>query len=215
MAEFLKSIQEQLVWATGGSWFEYIAVVASVAYVVLAAAKSVWCWPMALLSSAIYTAILWNQRLYQDAYLHIYYLLMAVYGLWVWTRRRESVESQVSEELPVVVWHWKIHLLGAVCVSAVALTLGYVFDTKTDADFAYWDSFTTWFAVFATFLVTRKVLENWIYWVVLDIIWAVIYWKKGLHVTSGLMVFYTIFAAYGFVNWYRSWRVETSSRLKM
>ncbi|MGB0373267.1 MAG: nicotinamide riboside transporter PnuC [Opitutales bacterium] len=210
MSEYLKTIQEQLVWATGGSWFEYIAVIASVAYVILAAAKSIWCWPMAFVSSAIYVAIMWNLNLYQDAYLYAYYTIMAVYGLWTWARPPKSEEAETQAELPISVWSWKIHLIAGVIVSAIALSLGYYFDNYTDADFPFWDSFTTWFALFATFLVTRKVLENWIYWIVLDAIWAVIYFKKGIPATSGLMIFYTGFAIYGFINWYRSWKRENA-----
>ena len=207
MGEFLQSIQEQLIWATGGAWFEYLAVVCGVAYVILAAARNIWCWPMGFISSAIYVVIMWDLRLYMDTLLFVYYVVMAVYGFWMW--KWGGVKNDTAQqELPVAVWSWKTHLLWAVGLSVGASANGYFLAHNTNAAFPYWDSYTTWFALFATFLVTRKVLENWIYWVVLDLIWAVIYFKKGIPATSGLMIFYTGFAIYGFSNWLKRWKAE-------
>ena len=206
MQEILDLIKGQLVWATG-EWFEYVAVLAGVAYVVFAAARSIWCWLMGFISSAIYVAIMINADLYMDALLYLYYTLMAVYGFWVWKFGAVPQSAEKSDELPVTVWSWKVHLIAGILLSFTAYGCGYWLSKNTEADFPYWDSFTTCFAFFATFLVTRKVLENWIYWVILDVIWAVIYFHKGYQATTGLMIFYTIFAIYGFINWYRSWRL--------
>lgn len=204
MTEFLEQLQQELVWANG-SRLELLAVVCSVAYVLLAAARKIACWPAGLIASLIYIPMMWDLRLYMDAALHGYYAVMAVYGFWVW-RGLGNKQTAAQDEQPVVIWSWKRHLGWGVFLTTAACSTGWILDAYTDADFAYLDSLTTAFALFATYLTTRKVLENWIYWIVLDIVWAWLYSVKGIPMTSGLMVFYVFVATYGLINWYGRWK---------
>jgi nicotinamide mononucleotide transporter len=90
-------------------------------------------------------------------------------------------------------------------------------DNYTNASFAYLDTFTTVFAVFATYLVTQKVLENWLYWVVIDFVSIYLYIEKGLMPTVVLFIFYVIIAGYGFIKWraiYQSNRLKSNTLSK-
>ena len=207
MTDFLEQLQQELVWATG-SWIELVAVLCGVAYVLLAAARKIACWPMGLLASFIYIPIMWDLKLYMDATLHIYYALMAIYGFWVWRGGGSEKQEEITAEQPVIIWSWKRHLVWGIFLTVAACSTGYVLDTFTYADFAYLDSLTTAFALFATYLTSRKVLENWIYWIVLDIVWAWLYSVKGIPMTSGLMVFYVFVATFGLVNWHKRWKAQ-------
>lgn len=91
---------------------------------------------------------------------------------------------------------------------AVSGTSGYVLDRYTDAAFPYIDSMTTWGAIWATFLVARKVLENWWYWLVIDVASVFIYWLRDLKLTSLLFVVYVVMIPFGIVAWTRSWREQ-------
>jgi nicotinamide mononucleotide transporter len=93
-------------------------------------------------------------------------------------------------------------------IGAISIANGYVLTRFTDAAYPYIDSLTTWSAIWATFLVARKVLENWWYWLVIDIASIAIYWARDLHLTSLLFVVYVLMIPFGIRAWRRSWREQ-------
>lgn len=180
---------------------EIIAVVAAVLYLLLAIRENIWCWLFAGISTAIYIYLFFGAQLYMESALNVFYFAMAIYGWGVWYRGRTP-----EHELAVTTWAMPIHV-GAIFAIVVASSIsGYLLDNFTDAEFPYVDSLTTWSAIWATFLVARKVLENWWYWLVIDIASIFIYWSRGLELTALLFVLYVIMIPFGLVSWTRSYR---------
>ena len=140
-----------------------------------------------------------------EAVLNLFYLAMAVYGWHTWKSGRSA-----ERELPVVVWSRKVHFLALAIVIAVSLGSGFLLDTRTDAAFPYVDSLTSWGAVWATYLVARKVLENWWYWLVIDATMIFVFWAKGLELTAVLYFLYLLLIPIGLLSWTRSYR-ETNA----
>ena len=138
---------------------EILAVVMAVAYLVLAIRQNIWCWFCAGVSTAIYVWLTFVAKLYMDTALQLFYFAMAAYGWYVWTSGRHD-----GQEKDVVVWPVSTHAIALVLIAAVGLTNGYLLDTRTDAAFPYLDAVTTWAAVWATFLVARKVREKGCSW---------------------------------------------------
>jgi nicotinamide mononucleotide transporter len=126
---------------------------------------------------------------------------MAIYGWSVWYRGRSD-----GHELPVSVWPLPVHVYAIVAIVAASIISGHLLSTYTDAAFPYIDSLTTWAAIWATFLVARKVLENWWYWLAIDVASIFIYWSRDLQLTSLLFVIYVIMIPFGLISWTRSWR---------
>ena len=186
-------------------WLELIAMLLSLAYVVLAAKGSLWCWPAAFISTALYTYIFYDVLLLMDSALNAYYLLMAVYGYWQWSKQSTVSEAGnkqgSSTELAIVSWSLNWHVKACLCLAVVASALGYFMANYTPASFPYLDTFTTVYAVFATYLVTKKVLENWLYWIVIDVISIYLYIEKGLIPTTVLFIIFVVVASYGYVKW--------------
>jgi nicotinamide mononucleotide transporter len=180
---------------------EAIAVILAVMYLVLAIRQNIWCWLCAGISTIIFATLFFDVRLYMEALLNLFYLAMAVYGWHSWSSGRGA-----GRELPVVVWSHKLHLSAISVVVAISLLSGYLLDTQSDAAFPYVDSLTTWGAVWATFLVTRKVLENWWYWFVIDATMIYVFWAKDLELTAVLYVLYLVMIPIGLVSWTRSYR---------
>ncbi|OUR75176.1 nicotinamide mononucleotide transporter [Colwellia psychrerythraea] len=179
-------------------WLELIAMLLSLAYVILAAKGSLWCWPAAFISTALYTYIFYDVLLLMDSALNAYYLLMAVYGYWQWSKKTNN-----STEITIVSWALSWHIKACIGLSVIAAVLGYVMANFTPADFPYLDTYTTVYAVFATYLVAQKVLENWLYWIVIDFVSIYLYIEKGLVPTTVLFVTFVIVAAYGYAKWLR------------
>lgn len=180
-------------------WLELVAMLLALAYVVLAAQGSIWCWPAAFISTAIYTVIFYDVSLLMDSALNVYYLVMAVYGYWIWQRKPQHQQS--TPLLAIVSWQPTWHLKACIVLTIISFVLGYIMANNTTASFPYLDTFTTVFAVFATYLVTQKVLENWLYWVVIDAISIYLYIEKGLIPTTVLFVIYVVIATYGYFKW--------------
>ncbi len=188
-------------YANNLPWLELVAMLLALAYVILAAQGSLWCWPAAFVSTALYTYIFYDVLLLMDSALNIYYLLMAIYGYWVWQKSAASNNEQSSLGLAIVSWQLSFHIKICLILTVVSLALGYLMANYTPADFPYLDTFTTVFAVFATYLVTRKVLENWLYWVVIDAVSIYLYIEKDLMPTVVLFSIYTIIATWGYFKW--------------
>lgn len=184
-----------------GTWSpaEVTAVVFAILYLLLAIRENIWCWICAGVSTAIYIYLYFGARLYMESILNIFYFGMAVYGWNAWRSGKSA-----GETIPVKIWPVNIHLIAAAVITAIVIVSGYLLSTYTDAAFPYIDSATTFAAMWATFLVARKVLENWWYWLIIDIVSIFIYWSRGLELTSLLFVLYVIMIPFGLLSWSRS-----------
>jgi nicotinamide mononucleotide transporter len=185
------------------STLEIVAVILAIAYLLLAIRQNIWCWLCAGISTSIYVWLFFGARLYMESVLNGFYFVMAIYGWYVWTSGRSG-----GHERPVVLWPLQTHAAAIVVVLAVSAVNGYLLNEYTDAAFPYIDSLTTWSAIWATFLVARKVLENWWYWLAIDIASVFIYWARDLQLTSLLFVVYVVMIPFGLVSWTRSIREQ-------
>ncbi|MGI9247391.1 MAG: nicotinamide riboside transporter PnuC [Woeseiaceae bacterium] len=200
MPSLLARLTEQ---AQAYSTFEIVAVILAVAYLLLAIRQNIWCWLCAGISTAIYVWLFVDARLYMESVLNGFYFVMAIYGWYVWTSGRTE-----GHERPVILWPLRTHTIAIVVIVTVSAVNGYLLSKYTDAAFPYIDSLTTWSAIWATFLVARKVLENWWYWLVIDIASVFIYWARDLQLTSLLFVIYVVMIPFGLVSWTRSMREQ-------
>ncbi|KZY45305.1 nicotinamide mononucleotide transporter [Pseudoalteromonas shioyasakiensis] len=204
----MEFLSETFSGFTAMSHWEYIAVALSMAYLLLAIKESLWCWPAAFVSTFIYTVMYWNGALLMESLLNFYYMYMAVYGWVVWRRG-----MNIKDHLPIISWSLKRHAVILLATSLASVAIGFVMTNYTHADFAYLDSFTTCFAVVTTYLVAKKVLENWLYWIVIDAASMYLYFEKGYYPTLVLFVFYTIMAAWGFKTWYEEYEQHQAKPL--
>ena len=179
---------------------EGIAVAAAVLYLVLAIRERKACWYFAALSSALYVYILFGARLYMESALSVFYFAMAVYGWWSWTG------GPSGDALEVTRWKGSLHAAAIAVVVLLSVVSGYLLSAYTDAAFPFVDSVTTWAALWATFLVTRKVLENWWYWFVIDAVLVVMFTLRDLELTALLYVVYLVMIPFGYVSWRRSYQ---------
>nr|WP_211183397.1 nicotinamide riboside transporter PnuC [Thalassotalea sp. Y01] len=186
-------------------FWELTAVLLSVAYVVLVARNNSWCWPAAFVSTLIFTIIFYDVSLLMESLLNIYYMAMAIYG---WYRWQNSHFLTAENSLPVITWPLQRHLLVIVSMSLLSLALGWFMDNYTQADFAYLDTFTTVFAVMTTYLVTIKLLENWLYWIIINSVSSYLYLQKGLEPTALLALFNIFMCFIGIYKWYKDYQQQ-------
>jgi nicotinamide mononucleotide transporter len=179
---------------------ELVAVILAVAYLVLAIRQNIWCWFCAAISTAIFVYLFARASLYMESLLNVFYFGMAIYGWSVWRG------GNAKDELPVAVWPLQVHVYAITIIICLAAASGFLLANYTDAAYPYVDSATTFAAIWATFLVARKILENWWYWLVIDFVSVFIYWTRGLEATAVLFIVYVILIPIGIAAWTRSYR---------
>ncbi len=180
------------------SW-ELLAVLLAIAYLVLAIKQNIWCWAAAAVSTLIYLFIMYRASLYMESALQVFYLAMAAYGWFQWRKHSDS-----KDDLRVSTWPVRYHLIAIAGVLLLVAISGNLLTVHSNAALPYVDSFTTWGAVVATFMVTRKILENWVYWFVIDAVSVGLYTSRGLFLTALLFTAYLVMIVIG----YRSWRAS-------
>lgn len=177
------------------SLIEWVAVATSVIYVILAAQKRILCWLFAFISSTLYVYLCFNAQLYLETVLQFFYVVMAVLGFVLWNSATES---------KIITWKVKYHMLNVLISFILTLVLGYLFSSFTNQANPYVDAATTVFSLAATFMVTKQVLENWIYWIIIDTVSVYLYFSRGLHLTAVLFVLFTVLAIVGYFSWKKS-----------
>ena len=186
---------------------EAASVLFSVLYLVLAIRESLWCWPAAFLSSVLTLAVVLGVRLYSEVALNVYYAAMAVYGWYQW---HYGGRTRGAAQLPISTWPPKMHALAIGGSFALSAAVGWVMSRYTQAAFPYLDAFVTVSSVVTTYLVARKILENWLYWLVVDSLALYLYWQRELYFFVALFALYLVLVVIGLVRWHRDWRAQTA-----
>lgn len=180
--------------------WEVAAVIFAIAYVLLAIREKVLCWFFAFISTAIYTVLFWDVSLLMDSALNVYYMAMAVFGWYQWTRGGGNGIAE-PQGLAVRSMSGRQHALMIIAIGALSLVSGYLLNEHSTAAWPYVDSFTTWASVITTYLVTRKYLQNWLYWIVIDAVSVPLYIDRGLNLTALLFFAYIVMAVIGYFSW--------------
>lgn len=183
------------------SWLEGIAVFFGIASVLYSIKENIWVYPTGIISTLIYVWICFEYKLYADMGINAYYFSMSIYGWYVWTHPKEG------EKVLPVTWlkpsGWAISIGLFLCSYVVLYT---VLSQFTDSDVPYWDSFTTSTAFVGMWLMAKKKVENWIFWIITDLVSVPLYFYKGLILTSFQFLFFTVLATLGLLAWIKSAR---------
>jgi len=169
--------------------------------------RNIWCWPIGLVQVLLYIFVFYYQKFYSDCILHVIYVFLQVYGWYNWSRRpnNQGAENEIVVERLSS---------GAFCLSISLVTIGtlawgFIMERFTDAVVPYGDAFTTVASLVAQVLLARKKLENWVFWVAVDVVAIGLYGYRGLYPT---MVLYTLFlgmASVGLAVWWKKWRKQS------
>jgi len=188
------------------SYWEVLAVVLGVAYLVLAMRENSWCWYAAFGSTAIFSWLFFDVSLVMESALNVYYLAMAIYGWYIWNKPKDEISK--SGGVSISTWSGQRHIIAISGVIILSLLSGYLLNNHTTAVMPYLDSFTTWGAVLTTYMVANKILENWLYWLVIDTVAIYLYLDRELYLTALLMIIYVVLAIFGFKMWLKTYRED-------
>ena len=193
------------------SIWEVIAVLLGFAYLALIMRQNILGWYAAFGSTAIFSWLFWDVSLVMESALNVYYLAMAVYGWRVWknSEREKQHNTVVSDAIkPIQTWSLYRHVVVISGIILLSLATGYGLEQNTSAALPYLDSFTTWGAVITTYMVAQKVLENWLYWLVIDTVAIYLYVDRELYLIALQMVVYIVMIFIGWHLWAKEYQKQ-------
>ena len=192
------TLDQLLTLAVANRW-EILAVLFGIISVYLSTREHIWSWPTALVNVSLYFVVFYEAKLYADMGLQAVYFTLSLYGWYEWLyggeNRTELHVSRTSRPLGV-----RLVLIGVTC----AVIIGTLLARFTDAAIPYLDSATTSTSLVAQWMMTRKILENWAVWAVVDVVYVGMFIYKKLYLTAGLYAVFFVLAVMGFVQWKRS-----------
>lgn len=191
-----------LTWLKQQSGLEVTGVITGLLCVYLAAKNNIWNWPVAIVSVGIYIFIFYEVKLYADMGLQFYFLAMNIYGWYYWSNKPAD-----KQKTPVKRLSQKEAWISAAVVVVFTVLLGTGLH-YTPASYPYLDSFCAACSLVAQALLARKILENWLIWVFVDIIYVGIYIFKDLHLTAAMYAAYVVIAAVGYIDWKKDWEKQ-------
>jgi len=185
-------------------WLEWAGVFTGILCVWLAAKNNILNWPIAIVSVLIYTLIFFETRLYSDMGLQVYFLLMNIYGWYFWSKKKNAREQPT----PVISITKLEVILSVIAVILLTLIPGFLLHQNTKAAYPYIDSFCTACSLVAQVFLARKVLQNWLIWIFVDIIYVAVYLSKGLYPTAMMYTLYIYIAWMGYQEWKKTLTAE-------
>ncbi len=189
----------QEIWAKllETTWIEAVAMISGLLFPIFAAYEKKICWLFGGISALTYAWVLYEGKLYQDAVLSIFYVVMAVYGYLMWQgvikAKKQQVKISYSNPFTVFIY---------ITIGLQYTFLGgYCFDNFTDASYPYVDAFVTGFSLVATWLEAKKKIDNWYLFLVADGVGIWLFYQKGLLLTAILYIIYCIICLWGIFRW--------------
>lgn len=197
------NLTEWLQGFAGASPIEWIATIAGFLCVFLLIRRNIWSWAAGLVQVTLFVYIFWQAKLYSDMGLHVIYIGLQFYGWWSWLQHKDQ-QQEVVVELGV---GWQYAVWAVVAVLG-AFGMGWLL-THTDASLPYADSFVLSASLVAQWLLIRRQLFNWSFWIAVDVVAIWVYYQKGLYPTTVLYSCFLVMAIIGQYTWWKRYQAQT------
>jgi nicotinamide mononucleotide transporter len=189
------------------NWIELTAALVSFTYVILTIKEIIWLWLFGILSSILYAWVYAHSGFYAGMALQGYYAIISIYGWIHWSARSKKAEVEPGTDLKLPVIRLKRRLFFILIIVWFILwqVTALILANFTDSTIPYWDAFTAAGGMVATWMIARKILEQWLFWIVIDCISVGLYIWQGLYVTTLLFLVYIVMATFGYRQWRKAW----------
>ncbi len=201
MQEFLLETWDYLISI---QWIEALGLLFGLLTVYFLIKENLWTWPFGITYILISFIIFWEAQLYGDFLLHVFFLALNIYGWYYWVYGKPANDKKVPItwlSLKANLWYGFLSIIGIAIFGLFLSHIHQLFTNLTPASVPYWDAATTSLSVTAMWLTARKNIENWIYWLLVDILAAGIYFYKEIYFYSFLYFVYIGLAVAGYVGW--------------
>ncbi len=190
-------MSDQIITYIYKNWIEIVGAILSLIYLYLSIKQKLSLWAFGFLSSAFYIVVFYKTGFYADMSLQFYYLIISIYGWIVWTRGTNNVEH----EMPVSKITLKLALRLIVASVFIYFLYYFILANFTDSTIPKADSLVGMLSIIGTWMLAKKLIENWLVWIVADGIATGLFLYKGLYPTVILFLIYTLMAIIGYFQW--------------
>ncbi len=185
--------------------YQIITTLSGLVYLYFSVKQKIWLWPIGIITSVYSVLVFYQSQLYADMSLNVYYIIVSIYGWWHWLFCKDNTSHTSTKISVLTIKDWLKYL-----TVVVLLTLLFAYLLKnlpqkiglTPSSIPWWDAFLTSGSIVATWMLARKILEQWLWWVVIDALSMGVFIYKGLYLISALFLVYSVMAVIG----YRSWK---------
>ena len=185
------------------NWIEIFGAIAGIAYIYLSIKENILLWPVGLVTTIVYIYVFFVSKFYADMSLQVYYVFISIYGWYFWLKGKKDDKN---DSLQISKLTKKLTFILLVITFVLFVVISQILVNFTDSPVPYWDAFTTAASIVATWMLAKKYLEQWLVWVVVDIVSLILYFWKGLYPTVVLFGVYTIMAVVGYYQWRKTLR---------
>ncbi|WGQ07963.1 nicotinamide riboside transporter PnuC [Pedobacter gandavensis] len=201
-SSFFQLIADQFIHTT---WLEWLGVFSGFICIYLATKENVLSWPISIISVIAYAWVFLDAKMYGDMALQFYFLFTAFYGWYFWIRKKEVNDKPVANLSRKGWWI----AIGSIVILSVAL--GLFLDHFTDTNVPYEDGFCTAMSFVAQLMLSRKILQNWILWIIVDLCYIPLYIYKNLNLSAIFYAFLVAIAIKGYIDWRKTYRREQAN----
>ena len=177
---------------------EFVGLVIGLLYLYLEYKANIWLWPVGVVMPLVYIVIFYESKFYADMGIYIYYFFASIYGWYIWTKSKKQTDEIIISHLP----YRNIGKLTGIFLVIFA-AIAFVLIRFTDSPVPYGDSFTTTLSILAMWMLAHKYVEQWLLWIVVNIVSTGLYFWKGLDITAVLFIIYSIIPIFGYFKWKR------------
>ncbi len=179
------------------NWVEVLGFASALLYLYFSIKQNIWVWPWGIITSSAYFFFYLDVKLYAIAGLNIYYVLISFYGWYNW----KHGNSEATSDLPVRKLFPKEFLVLGVIAVAIIFILQFILKHYSDSPVPWSDAIIASFSIVATWMMTKKILENWIVWLLADSFTVIVYLNQEIFLTSLLFMVYASMTLVGFKAW--------------
>lgn len=184
---------------------EFVGLIIGLLYLYLEYKANIWLWPVGVVMPLVYIVIFYQSKFYADMGIYIYYFFASIYGWYIWSKSIKKADEIIISHLPNR-YFGKLAAIFLITFAAIA----FVLIRFTDSPVPYGDSFTTTLSILAMWMLAHKYIEQWLLWIVVNIVSTALYFWKGLDTTAVLFIVYSIIPVFGYMKW-KKMMVEQSN----
>lgn len=207
VADIFTSVSSAIRQTSATEWFIFIF---ALAYVILAAIENVWCWLFGILASALSVYLCYTGKLFLESGLQVFYVFIGIYGWYEWLYGNKGAGT-AETELRIVSWPFSKNGVLILIGCVLWIPFGFIAHRYSTQALPYLDAFITAFSLVATWMTARKIIQNWIFWTIIDAAAVVLYASRDFYLIALLYIIYTILAVIGYFQWKK--RIPLSSVL--
>jgi nicotinamide mononucleotide transporter len=191
--EIIHSISDAYHHTSGTEWIIFFC---ALLYIILVAIENSWGWLFGIIASALSVYLCYTAHLFLESGLNIFYVVIGIYGWYQWL-----YGSKYKTEIAITKLSGKKNLFLLLAGLATWLPFGYIAYTYSTQVLPFLDAFITAFSIIATWMTAKKIIENWLYWIVIDTLGIILFASRGYYLLALLNVIYTLMAAAGYFSW--------------